>query len=192
MESWMVFVIGAVAFVIVVDVISLISGSTSKQVKEQQEEQHKELNELKEEKVSSFISVKTLLKVIGATIDKEIKKEGKTDSIILATYQGGRFVFFIDEDQNTIAIRYNNFYRSSVDKYREILMATSATNARFYHWSCLWWFDDSDKESLDVMQIDMTSYFSLLGRMQELAMVLREHLQQVFGMSRFFSDEMNK
>ena len=83
MESWMVFVIGAVAFVIIVYVISLISGSTSKQVKEQQEEQHKEhlkaltkeLNELKEEKVSSFVRVKTLLEVIGATIDKEIKEE---------------------------------------------------------------------------------------------------------------------
>ena len=73
MESWMVFVIGAVAFVIIVYVISLISGSTSKQVKEQQEEQHKEhlkaltkeLNELKEEKVSSFVRVKALLE--GAT-----------------------------------------------------------------------------------------------------------------------------
>ena len=200
MESWMVFVIGTVALVIVVYVISLINGSTSKQVNKQQEEQHKEhlkalakeLNELKEEKVSSFVRVKTLLEVIGATIDKEIKEEGKTDSIILATYQGGYFIFFIDEDQDTIAIRYNNFYRSSVDKYREILMATNATNARFYHWSCLWWFDDSDKESLDKIQMDMTSYFSLLGRTQELAMVLREHLQQVFGMSRFFSDEMNK
>lgn len=200
MESWMVFVIGTVALVIVVYVISLINGSASKQVNKQQEEQHKEhlkalakeLNELKEEKVSSFVRVKTLLEVIGATIDKEIKEEGKTDSIILATYQGGYFIFFIDEDQDTIAIRYNNFYRSSVDKYREILMATNATNARFYHWSCLWWFDDSDKESLDKIQMDMTSYFSLLGRTQELAMVLREHLQQVFGMSRFFSDEMNK
>lgn len=200
MEGWMVFVIGTVALVIVVYVISLINGSASKQVNKQQEEQHKEhlkalakeLNELKEEKVSSFVRVKTLLEVIGATIDKEIKEEGKTDSIILATYQGGYFIFFIDEDQDTIAIRYNNFYRSSVDKYREILMATSATNARFYHWSCLWWFDDSDKESLDEMQMDMTSYFSLLGRTQELAMVLRKHLQQVFGMSRFFSDEMNK
>lgn len=200
MEGWMVFVIGTVALVIVVYVISLINGSASKQVNKQQEEQHKEhlkalakeLNELKEEKVSSFVRVKTLLEVIGATIDKEIKEEGKTDSIILATYQGGYFVFFIDEDQDTIAIRYNNFYRSSVDKYREILMATNATNARFYHWSCLWWFDDSDKESLDKIQMDMTSYFSLLGRTQELAMVLREHLQQVFGMSRFFSDEMNK
>ena len=200
MESWMVFVIGAVVLVIVVYVILLINGSTSKQVNKQQEEQHKEhlkalakeLNELKEEKVSSFVRVKTLLEVIGATIDKEIKEEGKTDSIILATYQGGYFIFFIDEDQDTIAIRYNNFYRSSVDKYREILMATNATNARFYHWSCLWWFDDSDKESLDKIQMDMTSYFSLLGRTQELAMVLREHLQQVFGMSRFFSDEMNK
>ena len=200
MESWMVFVIGTVALVIVVYVISLINGSASKQVNKQQEEQHKEhlkalakeLNELKEEKVSSFVRVKTLLEVIGATIDKEIKEKGKTDSIILATYQGGYFIFFIDEDQDTIAIRYNNFYRSSVDKYREILMATNATNARFYHWSCLWWFDASDKESLDKIQMDMTSYFSLLGRTQELAMVLREHLQQVFGMSRFFSDEMNK
>ena len=196
MEGWMVFVIGAVALVIVVYVISLISGSASKQVKEQQKEHlkalAKEFNELKEEKVSSFVRVKTLLEVIGATIDKEIKEEGKTDSIILAMYQGGYFVFFIDEDQNTIAIRYNNFYRSSVDKYREILMATSATNARFYHWSCSWWYDNENKESLENMHVDLNSYFSLLGPAQKLAMMLKDHLQQVFRISRFFSDEMNK
>ena len=192
----MVFVIGAVALVIVVYVISLISGSASKQVKEQQKEHlkalAKEFNELKEEKVSSFVRVKTLLEVIGATIDKEIKEEGKTDSIILATYQGGYFVFFIDEDQNTIAIRYNNFYRSSVDKYREILMATSATNARFYHWSCSWWYDNENKESLENMHVDLNSYFSLLGPAQKLAMMLKDHLQQVFRISRFFSDEMDR
>ena len=196
MEGWMVFVIGAVALVIVVYVISLISGSASKQVKEQQKEHlkalAKEFNELKEEKVSSFVRVKTLLEVIGATIDKEIKEEGKTDSIILATYQGGYFVFFIDEDQNTIAIRYNNFYRSSVDKYREILMATSATNARFYHWSCSWWYDNENKESLENMHVDLNSYFSLLGPAQKLAMMLKDHLQQVFRISRFFSDEMDR
>ena len=186
MVGWMILLIAVVICV----AVTLAFEAINKRTEAQKQKDFNESDE--EEKISSYIRVKTLLQIIGANIEQERKEEGKTDAVILAAYQGGYFVFYIDDNLDTITIRYNNFYSCTVEQYRELLTATSTTNDRSSRWSCSWWYDNENKENLENMHVDMNSYFSLLGPAQKLAMMLKDHLQQVFRISRFFSDEMDR
>jgi hypothetical protein len=149
-------------------------------------------DESSESEFSSIVRVKTLLQVIGAVIEDERIDEKSDQTFLNVSYQGGYYVLTIRKELNSIRIDYYNFFECSVENYKEVQAVTNIINSGYCVWSCYYEYSQRNQEDLRNITVSMCSTFSLLGNPQRLSLMLRDHLANVFTISRSFTNEMNE